>query len=341
MEDMSANPASGSEQDPVALIERQLEREQTPPTERPRDQTGKFASQTPDPAPEPEPDENPDAVPEPGPEEPPVDPEGDEDDGEGEEQPEQQEEAETELYTIKVDGKLQQVTRDELLAGYQRQADYSRKTQELAEQRRAAEAEFQRIAGERQHYAQQLDQLATVLQTTLPQRPSPQDFDADPIGSLQQEKLWEAKIGQLQHVLTERDRAQQLNQQQMAAMQQQMLHQAKERLTEMLPEWRKPEVAKREQRELAEYLRSTLGYTDDEISAAADPRAIVGYRKAMLYDRLMAAKPTVQQRVAQAPKMVRPGSSGPAPDRSKQIVKHIRASGGKDLDAVARLIEMG
>ncbi len=38
-------------------------------------------------------------------------------------------------YTVKVDGEMQQVSLDELQNGYQRQADYTRKTQELASER--------------------------------------------------------------------------------------------------------------------------------------------------------------------------------------------------------------
>jgi hypothetical protein len=42
---------------------------------------------------------------------------------------------ETSGYTIKVDGEQQQVSLEELQSGYQRQADYTRKTQELASER--------------------------------------------------------------------------------------------------------------------------------------------------------------------------------------------------------------
>ena len=40
-----------------------------------------------------------------------------------------------ESYTVKVDGSEEQVSLDELRDGYQRQADYTRKTQELASER--------------------------------------------------------------------------------------------------------------------------------------------------------------------------------------------------------------
>lgn len=329
----SANPQAGSEgtsaPDPVELISGMLDREENPAPQKPRDQTGKFTSQNPSP----DPDETPE------PEVPPDDGGDDDEDGEAPEQPEQPE-AEPELYVVKVGGQEQKVTRDELLAGYQRQADYSRKTMELAQQRQAAEAEFQRVAAERQHYATQLDQVAAVLQASLPPRPSQEQLDADPIGYMQAKEAWEARVGQLQQVLSERDRAQQQQQQHFAAMQQQSLAQARAQLVEMLPEWKQPDRAKAEQPKIAAHLRA-IGYADHEISAAADPRAIVMARESMLYRQLMASKPTVQNKLATAPKMVRPGAAGPAPDQKKAVISNVKRSGGKDMDAIARLIELG
>lgn len=347
MDDSSANPSagqarsesgsdSGAAPDPVDLISSLLDREDNPAAQK-RDQTsdraraadGKFAAQNP----APEPEEIP--APEPGPEEPPVDDE----DGETPEQPEQPE-TEPEIFTVKVGGQEVQVTRDELLNGYQRQADYSRKTAEIAEHRRAVEAEYQRVAGERQHYATQLDQVAAVLQASLPPRPPMEMRDADPIGYQHAKEDWETRVGQLQGVIAERDRAMQQQQQHFAQQQQQSLQQARTQLVEMLPEWRKPETAKAEQPKIAEHLRA-LGYADHEISAAADPRAIVMARESMLYRQLQASKPSVQNKLATAPRMVKPGAAGPAPDQKKAVISQLKRSGGKDIDAVARLIELG
>ena len=324
MDDLSANP-QGSEQDAVSLIEGMLEREETP-TEPARDQK---------PAPEPEEDL---PTPEPGPEEDPAE----DDDGEDDDSEEPEEEAQPaeQLYTVKIDGKEQQVPLNELLNGYQRQADYSKKTAQAAEERRAAESLAQAIQQERQHYAQQLDAVAGVLQSQLPPPPDPSRVHSDPIGYMQDKEIHEAAVQRLRGVLAERQRAEQLTQRQMQEAQAENLKAAREQLLERLPDWKNPEVAKKEQRQVADYLR-TLGYADQEISAAADPRAIEMARKAMLFDQLQASRPSVQQRVASAPKMVRPGASGPAPDKTKTIVQQLKRSGGKDLDAAARLIELG
>ena len=50
-----------------------------------------------------------------------------------------------EWFTVKVDGEELQVTRDEALKGYQRDADYRKKTMSLAEERKTVQAEKDRI----------------------------------------------------------------------------------------------------------------------------------------------------------------------------------------------------
>ena len=63
---------------------------------------------------------------------------------ESHEEEESEDESETEtVYTVRVDGKDVEVTEDELLKGYSRQADYTKKTQELAEYRKQMDTAVQ------------------------------------------------------------------------------------------------------------------------------------------------------------------------------------------------------
>lgn len=336
MDDVNAAPAdAGSAPDPVAMIEGILEREDAPPKPA-RDQTAtKPRGLSAEPEPEPEEPEQPEQ-PEPGPETAPDDG-ADEDEDDGEAEPQEAPSDEPELFEVKLGDRVEKVTKDELLRGYQRQSDYSRHLNQLAEQRKAAEAEVQRISAERAHYSQQLETVATVLQSSLPPRPTQADYDADPIGAVQAERRWQDSAAQLQGVLEQRNAVTRQMLEQQQQMQQQMLAQAREKLTEYVPEWSKPEVAQREKPKVAEHLRA-VGYTDAEIGQAADPRALVLARESMLYRQLVASKPKVEQRIAQAPRMVKPGAAGPAPDRTKAIVQKIKRSGGKDIDAVAALL---
>jgi hypothetical protein len=60
---------------------------------------------------------------------------------------------------VKVNGEEREETLEEILKGYSRTQDYTRKTQEIATQRKTFEAEAQAVRSERQMYASQLVQL--------------------------------------------------------------------------------------------------------------------------------------------------------------------------------------
>ena len=76
-----------------------------------------------------------------------------------------------EVYTVKVDGQDVEVTLEELQSGYSRQQAYTKRSMELAEQRKAFEAEQAETRQIRDAYAQQLDQLAAQIQQTTQQEP--------------------------------------------------------------------------------------------------------------------------------------------------------------------------
>ena len=70
-------------------------------------------------------------------------------------------------YRVKANGEELEVSLDELLNGYSRTADYQKKTQSLAEQRKAVEAERSKIeetARVRDTYAQRLQVIEQLLQ---------------------------------------------------------------------------------------------------------------------------------------------------------------------------------
>ena len=90
-------------------------------------------------------------------------PEQEEEQPEQEEEEPQQETQEEPKYKVKVDGQEVEVTQEELLRGYMRQSDYTRKTQQLANQRQQIE----------QLYAQRQVQPQPQPQTT------PKETDAN------------------------------------------------------------------------------------------------------------------------------------------------------------------
>ena len=252
------------------------------------------------------------------------------------------EEEPTPTYRVKVGKEEVEVPLDELLKGYSRTADYTKKTQEVAEARKAVESERQKIEEAsrlRDQYAERLG----VIEQMLTQTEKAEDLSAlketDPIGYAVRVAEQAEREKQLNAVRAERQR---LAQQQEAEQSERLkAHLAMEasKLREAIPEMSdevKGEVVKREIREFAK----SIGFSDQELAQVYDSRAVLTLYKAMQYDKLQKGKAQVTKKVQQAPKMLKPGTSTPEASESetmKRMRAKLKQSGKKD-DA-ARLFE--
>jgi Tfp pilus assembly protein PilN len=271
------------------------------------------------------------------------DPEFEEQDVSAEEAVEQEEEVE-ELprYRVKVSGEEMEVTLDELLNGYSRTADYQKKTQSLAEQRKAVEAERVKIeeaAKTRETYAQRLQ----VIEQLLQQQSQGEDLSAlkteDPIAYAvaMAEKVERDK--QLQAVQAERQRVQQEQMSHQQAQLQKHIQSEQAKLMEAIPDFKDDVKAEVVRRDIRNYAKS-IGFTDQELSQVYDSRAVLALYKAAQFDKLMANKGAATKKVATAPKTIRPGTSNPQSSENEAVKKErakLRQSGNKK-DA-ARLFE--
>lgn len=231
--------------------------------------------------------------------------------GEVEQSEEQAEEVEPQppkeqLFPVVIDGQERRVTLEELQAGFQRHADYTRKTQEAAEQRRQAESEAQAARTLRDQYAQQLGQLKQLL--SQPEKKPDFPWDTDPAQAMRMAHEWTERQEQRRTAAAEVEAEQRKLHEQKAAEERQeqerILTTARERLPALIPEWKNQELATKEKREVVEYAVKA-GYSPEIVARATDPVAISMVRKAMLYDRLMAKKPIAEKKVTTAPKMTK------------------------------------
>ncbi len=95
----------------------------------------------------------------------------------------QEEVQEPQRFRVKVDNEELEVDLDELIKGYSRTSDYTKKTQNLAEQRKAVESERTKIeeaAKLRDTYAQRLQVIEQML--TQPTEDLTALKDNDPVG---------------------------------------------------------------------------------------------------------------------------------------------------------------
>jgi len=260
------------------------------------------------------------------------------------EEAESQEEEVEELpkYRVKVSGEEVEVSLDELLNGYSRTADYQKKTQSLAEQRKAVEADRVKIAEAAkttETYAQRLQ----VIEQLLQQQDQGEDLSnlkaEDPIAYAvaMAEKMEREK--QLQAVQMERQRVQQEQQSYTQAQLQKHIQAEQAKLVEAIPEFKDDVKAEVVRRDIRNYAKSQ-GFTDKELSQVYDSRAVLALYKAAQYDKLMAGKGVTSKKVANAPKTIRPGTSNPQSSENEKAKKDraaLRQSGNKK-DA-ARLFE--
>lgn len=196
------------------------------------------------------------------------------------------------LVTVKIDGKEEQIPLKEAIAGYQRTADYSRKTMALAEQRKMLEAEAGQVMAERAQYAQLLGALQQQLAQLQPQDPDWERLYAeDPLEYVRQKDLHRERNERLQAASAEQQRVAALMQQQQVQQLQNLVAQGRQQLTELIPAWKDKQRFESDRVRLREYAQEKLGYSPEEVSQVYDPRAVVALHKAMRYDELMAKRP--------------------------------------------------
>lgn len=215
--------------------------------------------------------------------------------------------------TVKIDGKDVEVPLSELKNGYQRQADYTRKTMEAAEQRRAAEAERSQALQERQAYAANLQKMQAQLEGALQQQQQTnweELLQSDPVEYLKQQHQAQARQAQLNQVYAEQQRVAALQQAEAQQAHLRHLQAQQEDLLAKLPEWRDEAKSKAEKVAIREYL-AQQGYEPDAINNIADARAVILARKAMLYDQMVGKASAAAKKVATLPtKVERPGTGG-------------------------------
>ena len=257
-----------------------------------------------------------------------------------EDQVEEEESEQPQLYTIKVDGEETQVTLEELQNGYSRQRDYTRKTQELAQQRKAIEAKYQEISQKDAIYSQLLPRMESTLKGELENEPDWNAlYEADPIAYVREKDIWNEKKQKLQAVQAESQRLQQESAMAQQQQLQQFLQYGQQQLLEQIPEWQDNEVASKEKMAIRDYGISVLGYTPQEMDSVYDYRVLLGLRNAWLQHKTVQAtkvKPTEKKAAART---ARPGTSNVP--KSTTPVKKARqklAKTGKVQDA-AKLFE--
>ncbi len=275
-------------------------------------------------------------------EEPEEKPENEQEEPQDEEEPEEKPEGESEgeqekepSYKVKIDGEEIEVPLSELTKGYQRQADYTRKTQKIAEERRRIQQELETVTQERVKYSSALETLEKQLSGPEP------DWETlklqDPVRFADEFTAYHRRKQALEAIKKEQEAVQKLAELQQQAVLERRLAEEKELLTSAIPEWVDKERADKEREALVEYGRKA-GFSDEELSQIYDHRAVVLLRKAWLYDQ---AREQAEQTKKSAPKVktAQPGTAQLKQTRVKEARARLTKTGSLE-DAAAVLESM-
>jgi len=256
------------------------------------------------------------------------------------EQEEQEEVTEQEspsdkYYPIKLDGEDMEITLDEALQGYQRQSDYTKKTQALANDKKQVEADKEALSRQRDHYKQTVDKLVSERQTQSTEEPDwDQLYEADPLQWMKQKEEFRTNKERSLELQQEQFRLQQEQQQEQQSQMQQFITQQHDVLLDAIPEWKDPQVMAREKSEIKQYAQS-IGYRPEEVNQIYDSRAVLALRTGMKASGLSGKGAAKLRPIKEAIRSVTPGSAAQQPRKHTTVskAKMKLAKSGKMSDA--------
>lgn len=204
-------------------------------------------------------------------------------------------------------------------------ADYTRKTQSIAEMRRQAEetakatqqqAELIAVSAtkvvELREVQRQIEQIEAIDFNTL--------ADQDPQQAIRLQAAHTRLIQQREAKQREVFESQQQAQALTAHERQRALANAAEELKKALPDFT-PQMAQAIRENTKAY-----GFTDAELENVTDHRLVLALRDAMAWRQLQAKKPEAMKKVAEAPRVIKP--QAPAPKRENQsALERLRKTG--------------
>ena len=248
-------------------------------------------------------------------------------------------------FEIVHNGQQKKLTREETIKLAQQGFDYTQKTQQLAEARKAIEVNLQRSQEALQLAPQVAQELATVkaLESQLAQY---QKVDwvslasNDPLEYPKHRAQYDTLVSAYQQAVGQfQQKAGALTQRQQE-LRAEVIRAEYPKLLEKIPEWKDPAKYEQGAKEVRAYLLAE-GAEPEAVDGLTDAVAVAIARKAMMYDRLVKSKIEKVKLARTAPPVTRPGATqgqGQArADQDQQLRGKLRKSGSLQ-DAAALLL---
>lgn len=235
----------------------------------------------------------------------------------------------TDDVTVTVNG--EQVALSDLKAGYLRQADYSRKTQEVANTRKGLEAMSARVQTS-------VNAIAGFLAQQIPEPPDPQLAMTNPGEFVQRKAMHEAAVQQVNALLSQAGEVNSVTNTLTTEQRKELLAEENAKLAEAFPQTATDE-GRKTFFDTASTAARELGYSDEEIKAVMDSRMFSLAHYAAIGMRAEKARDKAKAKVVNAPpvapqKQRQQGANHAVARRNKEAMNRLARTGSID-DAMA------
>jgi hypothetical protein len=254
---------------------------------------------------------------------------------EEEPEPETEEEIEPAYYSVKINGEEYEVTLDELQSGYQRQKDYTKKTQEIADQRKTYETKAAELSQLHEQFITEATMANELLNRDL-KRFQSVDWESlkvsDPVGYVQKQIEMQDIRQQQESLKAQAQNIYEHNLKIAHADRQKLVELEQKEALKLFPDWKSAKTKEQAQSKIVEYARSA-GYSDEELGSIVRARDLQMLDKARMYDEMLATKGKISEKKA-APPMRKVAKSKAVPAKSVSKKKVL-------LDKQSRLQKSG
>lgn len=213
-----------------------------------------------------------------------------------------------------------QVTLDEAVKGYLRQADYTRKAQEVSQKRQALEADLQLVSGITEAFIDHLTKM-------VPQSPDPAMALRDPNGYVRAKAQYDAAMAQVQQLIELGKKPKEIGEKLSATDKQTLVAQENALLAERFPVVATPQ-GRQKFFESAAAAAQEIGFSMDELSGVTDHRMFVLAHWANEGMKAAKARETAKAKVANVPPATprKPGQPAQA-NRNMDAMRKLARSG--------------
>lgn len=250
-----------------------------------------------------------------------------------------------EYLDLTYNGEQLKKTKAEVLELAQKGFDYTQKTQQLADQRKQVEAAVAAAKQQMELHSAITDTLAEAKAIER-QLADYEKIDWDyfmqhePVRYMQLDRQFRQLQAERQQKYAEANHKAGQFQAAHQAQQQEVLAREYQALLNAVPEWRDTAKYMAEREQVGAFARSTYNLTEEEFAIVnSNHKGVLMARDAMAYRQLMAKKPEVQNKVAAAPKPVKPGAQpqrNPKAEQYAQMRERAKKS-GRTEDAAAAI----